>query len=453
MTVAKTTQERNPTVHIRPVPLPRIVAITFAGALAFGNAALAETPHRVFAAPTQVSETTKVEFDVGSVKPEMDLIGFARGLIKEVDAAPQKVRFLARGKLGQSAGHARTHGRYVAAAMLVGHAIDLLEDSPLGSPARIAAERAALGDLQRHLGHFAEAEGNFRRAMALLRTAGTEGDGNAETLLYPMAVNQADRGQFNRAEALLIRVLDRTETSDPRALPVLNQLGRVYRLQRRFADAEIVLLHALDIVENGPLAAAADGGLGRATFEALGRLYQDWGRYDEAERYFRRNLDADEARGLAGDPQLSRSLNSLGELYVVQGRLAAAGQIFTRALANLNGRLGPPLPLVGTIADNLANVLTAEHEFADAKPLFKRAIAVQRASAGTDHPDFAATLLDIAAWFEAQDRPGDAGPLVKRAYQIYAKAFGGDHPKTTNAWRKYSNLHAERETPAGPTVQ
>lgn len=394
--------------------------------------------------PSSRGSTSPAEFDIAAIAPEMDLVEFARGLIQEVDGAPAKVRFLARGKLGQSAGHARTHGRYVAATMLVEHAIGLLENSPLNTPSRLAAERADLADLQRRIGHFADAERNFERAVELLRGGAQEGQGAAAALLYPMALNFADREQFAQAESLLKRVLDRTGAIDPRAVPILDQLGRVYRLQHRFRDAEAALKQALDIVESGPFGAAAGGGLSRLTFDALGQLYQDWGRFADAERFYRRNLDADESRGLAGDPRLSSSLNRLGELYFAAGRPAEAERVLARALANLNTRLGPPLPMVGTVANNLANVLTSERRFEEAKPLFARAIAVKTASIGTDHPDFAATLLDVAAWFEAQNQPRGSAPLFKRAAEIFAKALGSDNPKTIAARSKYLNVQVFR---------
>ena len=425
--------------HMRTPPgrmLCKLAASTFLIALMLGGIAGAE-------AANAHKSTGPADIDVSAIAPEMDLVKAARQLIREVDNAPRKIRFLARGKLGQSADHARTHGRYIAAAMLVDHAIGLLKNSPIYSPARLAAERADLADLQRRIGHFSESERNFESAIELLRDTGQDGQSASAALLFPMALNDADREQFDQAEILLKRLLDRTGTADPRAVPVLNELGRVYRLQHRFHDAEATLKQALAIVENGPFAAAG-GGLSRLTFDAMGRLYQDWGRYADAERFYRRNLDADESRGLSGDPQLSRSLDRMGELFLAEGRLGDAERVLTRALAILKPRLGPPLPLVGNVANNLANVLTSEHRYAEAKPLFERAIAIKSASVGTDHPDFAATLVDVAGWFDAQGRPGGSAPLYKRAAEIYAKALGPDNPKTIAARGKHSNFQASR---------
>jgi tetratricopeptide (TPR) repeat protein len=400
-----------------------------------------------------LSPTDTAVFNVSAIEPEMDLVDFARDLIKSVEGADPKVRHLTRGKLGHSAKHAREHGRYVAAALLVEHGLAMLEKSSLATAERLAAERAELADLYRRLGRFSDANTNFRAAINLKRQTRPSDHEAIIDLLYPFALNHADRGRYDNAEFLLNRILDQSPPDDAGVIPVLIRLAEIYRLDGRYDDAEAQLRRALRIARQHPMAVAGDGGLVRAIYHGLGKLHQARGQFADAERLFRYNVESDEARKLAGDPRLSHSRNSLGELYLAQNRLEEAIGQFDLALGNLEKRLGPPPPMLATIANNLANAFTRQGKFDEAKTMFRRAIAIMRASIGAEHPDYAAVLLDIAAWFEAQNQPEDANVFGKRAAEIYARAFGNEHPKTAAVRGKYPETQASLGEAAGNVIR
>ena len=70
------------------------------------------------------------------------------------------------------------------------------------------------------------------------------------------------------------------------------------------------------------------------------------------------------------------SLNNLAVLYDEQGRYAEAEPLYKRALAIREKALGPDHPDVATSLNNLALLYDDQGRYADAEPLFKRALAI-----------------------------------------------------------------------------
>ena len=88
---------------------------------------------------------------------------------------------------------------------------------------------------------------------------------------------------------------------------------------------------------------------------AAGKVAYEQGDYAEAERHFAAALKIAEAFG-ANDPRLGTTLNNLAELYQDQGRYGEAEPLYKRALAIREKALGPEHPDVATSLDDLAPV-------------------------------------------------------------------------------------------------
>ena len=73
---------------------------------------------------------------------------------------------------------------------------------------------------------------------------------------------------------------------------------------------------------------------------------------------------------------LQLSLNNLAGLYDDQGRYAEAEPLYKRALAIREKALGPDHPDVATIAEQSGGALRRSRPLCRAEPLFKRALAI-----------------------------------------------------------------------------
>ena len=136
-----------------------------------------------------------------------------------------------------------------------------------------------------------------------------------------------------------------------------------------------------------------------------------------------------------------RSLNNLAALYDDQGRYADAEPLYKRSLAIREKALGPDHPDVATSLNNLAVLYDNQGRYADAEPLYKRSLAIREKALGPDHPDVATSLNNLAVLYENQGRYADAEPLYKRSLAIFEKALGPDHPDVAQSLNNLAELY------------
>jgi tetratricopeptide (TPR) repeat protein len=135
------------------------------------------------------------------------------------------------------------------------------------------------------------------------------------------------------------------------------------------------------------------------------------GRYDEAERHFKRA--ATKAEEL-GPQEMGRTLNNMGELYRRQGRLAEAERLFERSLA-VKEVLGRDHPDVATGLNNLARVYIAQGRVVAAVPLLERSLVIQEKALTGEHPAMVRTMTTLAQIYRSIGRDNDAFILEVRA--------------------------------------
>ena len=88
-------------------------------------------------------------------------------------------------------------------------------------------------------------------------------------------------------------------------------------------------------------------------------------------------LAGDQRKGAGPDhPDVATSLNNLAVLYDDQGRYADAEPLYKRSLAIREKALGPDHPDVATSLNNLAELYDDQGRYADAEPLYKRSLAI-----------------------------------------------------------------------------
>ena len=199
----------------------------------------------------------------------------------------------------------------------------------------------------------------------------------------------------------------------------------------------------------------------------LASLYQDTGRYAEAEPLFQRAIAIGEKTLGPDHPDLAIRLNNLAGLYRAPaatqaeplfqraiaprhslsgtGRYAEAEPLFQRAIAIGEKTLGPDHPNLATRLNNLAGLYQATGRYAEAEPLYQRAIAIGEKTLGPDHPDLATRLNNLASLYRATGRYAEAEPLFQRAIAIFEASLPPDHPNLATVRANYARL-------AGPSV-
>jgi CHAT domain-containing protein/tetratricopeptide (TPR) repeat protein len=236
-------------------------------------------------------------------------------------------------------------------------------------------------------------------------------------------------GLFKRALAIREQVLG---ASHPNVARTLANLGLVYRAQGRYADAEAFHKRALAILEKALDPTHPDVA---KVLDYLANVYTQQGKYAEAMPLYERAVPILEKVLGPNDDQLSFTLNNLGNAYSRQGQFADAARLYARSLAIKERILGSNHPTVATSLENLAIVYQVQGNVADAEGLYERALAIKERALGGSHPDVAQTLDNLAGLHSAR-RDGTKALAYSRkatAAVLAHRAIEGPSTRQTGA--------------------
>jgi serine/threonine-protein kinase len=339
-----------------------------------------------------------------------------------------------------------------------------------------------LGVIHRDLGLYAEADTLLRRSIELSRGRRGGSDREEAGRLTEWARVLAARGEYARAESLLVdaraRLLSR-HPADSAAAATLSALGALRRQQGRFAEAEALYHEALEIdrgargggplrvaedldqlglvLEEAGLLTAADTAYQQAlalrrerldadhprTIESLhhlGALRGKQGEYADAERIQREVLERRRRVYPAGHPEIAYALQSLAGTLQIQGGYAEAEQLNLEALAILRQRLGPEHPETVELERNLATLLYEKGDLRQAESRFRAVWATWQRSLGSEHPTTLGAANDLAAVLKYQQRYGEAEPIYRETLASRRRLLGDAHPDVGESWGNLAEL-------------
>jgi tetratricopeptide (TPR) repeat protein len=227
------------------------------------------------------------------------------------------------------------------------------------------------------LQNYTLAETNYRRALAVLDTAG----GNVNGWLIGVAGGLADlyrmQGRHVEAEALYKRELTALEASFGPEHPTVaqsltNNLGGLYRAQRRVGDVEALYKRSLSILEKATPENDARQGLALID---LADLYVEQQRYPEAEPYFRRGIPIVQKSLPTAHPRVVSLIQDWGMVMQMQARYRDAEVIYKALLSLVEKTYGAQHANVATVLNSLVNLYEVQGRLADADVIRERMIA------------------------------------------------------------------------------
>ncbi|MDR3636353.1 MAG: CHAT domain-containing protein [Isosphaeraceae bacterium] len=297
--------------------------------------------------------------------------------------------------------------------------------SALESDAALAVWNLNLGMALYTQNQYVEAEGHYKRAMAIWeRYVGPEHHLVAQCL-NNLAVLYFEQGRYAEAEPLYRRNLAIEEKAlgpgHPDFATGLNNLALFYTAQARYADAEPLYRRALAIYERalGPEHRDVARSLNN-----LAKLKEEVGRYSEAEPLYKRALAIRERALGPGHQDVANSLNFLASMYEAQGRYKEAEPLLERALAINEKADGPDSMSAADCLNDLANLYFDLRLYGKAEPLVQRAIKSAEKTLGADHGALAIYLDTLGDIEYRQSRFADAAAHLNRALAIDKKAHG-----------------------------
>ena len=167
-------------------------------------------------------------------------------------------------------------------------------------------------------------------------------------------------------------------------------------------------------------------------YQTLGTLYENLGKFDEANRLL--NLALNERRSLFGPdhPQVAECMVALGLLRDSQGQLPEAERLVREGLAIAKRHYPANHPAVAQAATALGQVLADRGAYSTAIPILAEVVRVQSAKVGAT-PELMAALHALA---EAQFSDGhyEASQSVEaRLLPLYRQTYGERHPRVADA--------------------
>jgi tetratricopeptide (TPR) repeat protein len=194
-------------------------------------------------------------------------------------------------------------------------------------------------------------------------------------------------------------------------------LGMIYQQMGRYAEAEPLYRQTVLLAEQNDAAWLPYELLTTADF------YRAWGKCAEAETHAKRALAIREKAVKADgnvDAQMDVAvcLNNLGAIYLAWSKPDQAESVFRRSLETVKPFMAedqvdwiPPLK-------GLAEALRAQGKLDQAEPVYQRIFVLTEKNARPESPDTAAWLEKYAALLSDLKKPAEAKDLLERAGRI-----------------------------------
>jgi CHAT domain-containing protein len=181
-----------------------------------------------------------------------------------------------------------------------------------------------------------------------------------------------------------------------------------------------------------------------AAFFALANLYEDQGKLDLAERFYRRSLKAREALFGNAGTKLADVLNNLAEVRFKQAKFADGEALFQRCIAISEKAYGNEHIIVAARLNNLSYFLLEQGKGAEAEPLCRRCCAIREKVLGKEHHKVADCLMNLAKAYANQGKCREAAGTYQHALAIFEKAFGKEHPRAAVVLDGLASLHSDQ---------
>ena len=235
-------------------------------------------------------------------------------------------------------------------------------------------------------------------------------------------------GLYARAEPLQTQAVALLEALDPHGEAFARALGEraeSERLQERFADAERDLDAALVLrPARGATAVHAD------LVSALGTLYADTARNENAERMFREALEIDRIQHASPDERLAADEERLARALASRARYDEARGLLADALGQQRRLHGERHSAIALTLEELGKLELSVGNLADADTDFDAALAMRRALFGSQHPSVADSLYWVGSLRSYQGRYAEAEAIADEALAIDRAAFGEESAHT-----------------------
>ncbi|MEN0064375.1 MAG: tetratricopeptide repeat protein [Myxococcota bacterium] len=318
----------------------------------------------------------------------------------------------------------------------VDEAVERLEAELKELEFTLGADHPEVQDTVDHLAQLLEESGRYEQADAWVRASMEHRPPRPEDALTRGRLLER-MGRLTEAETSFRRALD-AQPSGPIATTAWIGLASVWLGLGRTAEAEQAARRGLAQVDD------AEGAKALPALNNLAMVLRYTGRYDEAERRYRRALGLAMRHLGPEHPHTALVTNNLAMTVLAAGKLEEAASLSGHALALAEHTLGRDHPLTVVRRSNRGVVLRQLGRFAEAEASFREAEARLRAIRPEAHPDLGTLANNLGEVLAASGRHAEAERYFMRAVQTHATAYGSDHPLVGADWLNLARLRVRR---------
>ena len=306
----------------------------------------------------------------------------------------------------------------------------------------------ARGMLLLERGETPEAEHSLQRAVSLADELGTSRDGAVARISSRRALAAMHRkqGRYRHAEKILQDALAgaarQLSEDDRQIVPLLNELGIVYKYSGNFAAARDVYQRALLLLKSAHGEAHEDVA---SLYHNLGGLAHAEGDFDAAEPLARRAITI-RVRVLGPDhPDVAADRTALAPILDALGRHDEAELVLQQALLAYV-RCGNKYEAAVT-KHNLGAVAFRRHDLALARERLAEALVIKEEILGRDHPELAATLNNLGRVHQAQGKIAAARGYYRRAIANLEHCVEPSHPTLELCRERLREMSGDKPVP------
>jgi serine/threonine protein kinase/tetratricopeptide (TPR) repeat protein len=287
---------------------------------------------------------------------------------------------------------------------------------------------------------------------ALDRAAATIGERFADQPEVEASIRQTvgetyrELGLYREAEAHLQRALHLRRSvlgsDDPETLLAMKSLGDVYLADDRLAEAQPLLVGALQGLQKARDARPSDR---LDAMASMAQLDYQQGNLTEAERLLGRVRDAYlSARGEDDEKTLDVTAN-LGMVYLQQGHRERAERVLSDVVDRSERSLGLDHPFTSVAKQCLGDIERDLGKIGQATQLAVETTASLTKVLGRGHPETLASMARLGNLYVHQDLLDKAEALLTEALAGCRTALDRNHDTTDTALVGLANVYAKRQ--------
>lgn len=168
---------------------------------------------------------------------------------------------------------------------------------------------------------------------------------------------------------------------------------------------------------------------------------------------FQERLAANEQTFGPDHPQVASSLFDLASHYLVVGRYDEAERLYKRCLAIREKARGVGHPEVGQTLFQLAVLYFELGRYQESEALLNRSLAIFEASLDPDHPSVAAAVDGLAALYAQLGRDTDVESFLKRSQAISQRQIAArPNEPTWSYWQRLAQSWSQLAMLESPRV-